>query len=546
MTKRRIKSHLPRGFNINLGVELTRKAVRHHQQQSRENESSADKVLESVAKETDLQEFLNKAELADSSFKAERSNLKIIPRNEIVNTITKSDLQRLREGNTQLIPRRPAYFSGSKEELEHVENAEFFKWRGSIEKLVDSSGVLITPFERNINIWRQLWRVIERSDIAIQIVDARNPLLFYNLDLDRYVKEVSPQKKNLLLINKSDLLTSEQINEWKKYFRTKNIDPIFWSAIESSNTLPPVAENTNLQFENLTIEKYDNSFSNSPQDLIRILKEVCSANSSSFVGIIGYPNVGKSSTINRIIGKKKTSVSVTPGKTKHFQTIIVDEEITLCDCPGLIMPSFAISEADMILNGILSISHVHDYFAPIQLLCDRIPQQILEKTYSIIIPSITDTSCQASSTRARNFLTSLAFRKGFMSSCGIPDCSRAARFVLSDVVDGTLKCVTAPPGFSQKIFDNWSFSKNLEQQQTRSDTSQAPLNLLQQLNKRNLLLSTNSSNLRVDKSFFNVQSGEAHIIPQGIHRNDIDSFNKKHGNKNKREKLRRVFSHLDC
>jgi large subunit GTPase 1 len=72
---------------------------------------------------------------------------------------------------------------------------------------------------------------------------------------------------------------------------------------------------------------------------------------SVVVGMVGYPNVGKSSTINRIIGAKKTSVSATPGKTKHFQTLIVDEELTLCDCPGLAMPSLGFSAAEMHLNG---------------------------------------------------------------------------------------------------------------------------------------------------------------------------------------------------
>jgi large subunit GTPase 1 len=45
------------------------------------------------------------------------------------------------------------------------------------------------------------------------------------------------------------------------------------------------------------------------------------------IGMVGYPNVGKSSTINRLLGAKKTSVSATPGKTKHFQTIIIDEQV---------------------------------------------------------------------------------------------------------------------------------------------------------------------------------------------------------------------------
>ena len=53
------------------------------------------------------------------------------------------------------------------------------------------------------------------------------------------------------------------------------------------------------------------------------------------VGLVGYPNVGKSSTINALIGEKKVSVSSTPGKTKHFQTIRLSADVLLCDCPGL-------------------------------------------------------------------------------------------------------------------------------------------------------------------------------------------------------------------
>jgi hypothetical protein len=52
------------------------------------------------------------------------------------------------------------------------------------------------------------------------------------------------------------------------------------------------------------------------------------------VGLVGYPNVGKSSTINALFGAKKTAVAPTPGKTKHFQTLIVSPTLCLCDCPG--------------------------------------------------------------------------------------------------------------------------------------------------------------------------------------------------------------------
>ncbi len=79
---------------------------------------------------------------------------------------------------------------------------------------------MLTPFERNLEVWRQLWRVLERSHLVIQIVDARNPLRFRCEDLEDYVLDVEGpegeagtgkgKRKSLLLINKADLLTTQQ------------------------------------------------------------------------------------------------------------------------------------------------------------------------------------------------------------------------------------------------------------------------------------------------------------------------------------------------
>jgi large subunit GTPase 1 len=78
------------------------------------------------------------------------------------------------------------------------------------DRLEEEEGLLLTPYEKNLEVWRQLWRVIERSRLVVQIVDARNPLLFRSADLDKYVKDVDPRKGNLLLINKADFLTKQQ------------------------------------------------------------------------------------------------------------------------------------------------------------------------------------------------------------------------------------------------------------------------------------------------------------------------------------------------
>ena len=103
------------------------------------------------------------------------------------------------------------------------------------------------------------------------------------------------------------------------------------------------------------------------------------------VGLVGYPNVGKSSTINSLLGEKKVSVSSTPGKTKHFQTINLSDQITLCDCPGLVFPQFATTKADLVCDGVLPIDQLREYTGPVTLVVRRIPKEALEGTYGLNI-----------------------------------------------------------------------------------------------------------------------------------------------------------------
>lgn len=65
------------------------------------------------------------------------------------------------------------------DDIDRQEKDAFLEWRREIAAMELANGVRkVTPFEKNLQVWRQLWRVIERSDFAVQIVDARNPLLF--------------------------------------------------------------------------------------------------------------------------------------------------------------------------------------------------------------------------------------------------------------------------------------------------------------------------------------------------------------------------------
>lgn len=69
-----------------------------------------------------------------------------------------------------------------------------------------------------------------------------------------------------------------------------------------------------------------------------------------------------------------------------IQTLYLSEQVLVCDCPGLVFPSFVSSKAEMICSGILPIDQLRDHTPPVSLVCQRIPREMLERTYGITIP----------------------------------------------------------------------------------------------------------------------------------------------------------------
>lgn len=118
------------------------------------------------------------------------------------------------------------------EEVDQREKIAFMDWRREIATLEEQSSHLkVTPFEKNIEVWRQLWRVMERSGIIFQIVDSRNPLLYYTSDLITYGLEHKPPKPVLLLLNKADFLTEYQRKKWAIELEKMGIKFAFYSAV---------------------------------------------------------------------------------------------------------------------------------------------------------------------------------------------------------------------------------------------------------------------------------------------------------------------------
>ncbi|CAG0924767.1 unnamed protein product [Notodromas monacha] len=193
--------------------------------------------LRSVTESNNLDEFLATAELAGTDFKAARLNMTFIPPSSKIGVLSSEEKAQLAQKHEEMasclrIPRRPAWdASTTPEELDMLERESFLEWRRRLAEIESGpDGVILTPFEKNLEFWRQLWRVVERSHVVVQIVDARNPLLFRCKDLERYVKEVDSKKQNVILVNKADFLTRKQRDAWANYFAEQGLKAIFFSA----------------------------------------------------------------------------------------------------------------------------------------------------------------------------------------------------------------------------------------------------------------------------------------------------------------------------
>jgi len=607
--------------------------------------------LQSVTDRHELDEFLCDALLKETEFEVQHSSTVILTNEAIVKP--KGDFN-LFEYETIQIPRRPHWdASTTAEELDRSERESFLRWRRDLadqEELAGTSKQL-TPFEKNLEVWKQLWRVLERSHIVFQVIDARNPLLFRCKDLEAYVKELSEQQQQqldrhgeeqgdktcLLVINKADYLTPTARRAWAHYFDKHGIDFVFWSAaleqqrldrlekekrrrerlndyhghsvervdsgrirglsseeeededeptargkmkgkgnqrkqkskrkqqqqqqqerevemsldeedaektkaLKASNLwqalegsveeeqvtdavsnlsvkpAPPSASpsNTAAQPNGEAATSADASSSDAaaasasvsasaaaadpvPPSGIEPLADVTTADTASApassssstpaaapshssstrrrhailsreelfdyviekyvrsnpankaryergekitVGLTGYPNVGKSSTINVLAGSKKVTVGATPGKTKHFQTIpLQNSPLVLCDCPGLVFPTFLSSRAELVCNGIMPIDTIRDWsniLAPVQLLCEKVSRAQWQQVYALVFPDYKPVSADA-------LLASYARLRGFYKDHGRPDEAHAARIILKDFCAGKVLYAHPPP-----------------------------------------------------------------------------------------------------
>lgn len=164
------------------------------------------------------------------------------------------------------------------------------------------------------------------------------------------------------------------------------------------------------------------------------------------IGCVGFPNVGKSSLLNAIIGKKVVSVSRTPGHTKHFQTIYLTENVRLCDCPGLVFPSSTPRNLQ-ILIGSYPIAQVRVAIASVKYLAEHID---LIKLLNINPTMVQNWNTKNDYWSAYRICEAWAIKRGFLTSkAGRPDTSRAANNILRMALDGQIVMNFVPENFNR-------------------------------------------------------------------------------------------------
>eukprot|EP00301_Raphidiophrys_heterophryoidea_P013174 c2052_g1_i1.p1 GENE.c2052_g1_i1~~c2052_g1_i1.p1 ORF type:complete len:646 (-),score=131.33 c2052_g1_i1:58-1809(-) len=258
-------------------------------------------------------------------------------------------------------------------------------------------------------IWAELYKVIDSSDVVIQVIDSRDPMGTRCQGVEKHIRENAKHKHMILVLNKCDLVPVWVVSRWVKVL---------------SSEYPTLAFHASMQ----------NPFGKG--SLIQLLRQFAILHKDKkqiSVGLIGYPNVGKSSIVNALKQKKVCKVAPIPGETKVWQYITLTSRIYLIDCPGIVHPH-GDTDTDIVLKSVVRVENLDDAAQYIPAVLERVKREFILKTYRV-----------SEWTDATDFLTQYANMTGKLLKGGEPDLNTVGKMILHDWQRGNLPWFVTPP-----------------------------------------------------------------------------------------------------
>ena len=274
---------------------------------------------------------------------------------------------------------------------------------------------------------REISEDLKLIDVVVELLDSRIPLSSQNPD----IAELTKSKKKIIVLNKTDLADNTQNEAWKNYFNSKGQVCI----LTDSNLGKGINEVTKAIEEIMKedLEKYAEKGRTG-----RKIKAM----------ILGIPNVGKSSFINRIVKTNRLEVGNKPGVTRKKQWISINEKINLLDTPGVLWPRFEDEKTalNLAFTGTIKddvLEQTEIAYQLLKFLLENYRQNIIER-YKMTLEYIERTLAK---NQPKNFniyeiMQEIGRRRGAIISGGEIDDEKTAKIILDDFRSGRLGRIT--------------------------------------------------------------------------------------------------------
>ncbi|GKY94099.1 hypothetical protein MPSEU_000376300 [Mayamaea pseudoterrestris] len=286
---------------------------------------------------------------------------------------------------------------------------------------------------------RELKKVVDTADVLLQVLDARDPIASrIHPSIESAIMSRS-DKRMVLVLNKIDLVPKEAVGSWLTALRRSHPTiAIKGNSLErrSDGVAVGVAD------DSASVATSTASSSVGADGLLQLLKNYArtgggggKGKTTIVVGVIGYPNVGKSSIINALKHTRAVGVSPRPGFTTTMQEVILDRNVRLLDSPGVVF-----DDDSALLGNCVDAESIEDPLPAVEALLQRCNHQSLLMTYNI--PAFPPGDVMM-------FLAMVARTKGRVLKGGVPDKVSVARTVLRDWNSGKIPYYTVPPHTAQ-------------------------------------------------------------------------------------------------